>query len=342
MAYEYANQLASRGHLVSVIHPRFMRNIDTSRSPLRKFQTAAINARNVLAPRSGLQWQPLEKSVRILHVSEPTAQNVPDADVIVATAWQTAEYVVEYPKQKGRKFYIVMDFDPWIASKDVLEKTWNWPLRKITISSWLYDKVRAAGCPATEVTNIPIGINFDQFQLLCDISNRPKRILMLYSTSKSKGSDDGLKALQKCKERHPDLDVVLFGPTTRFRPSGLPEWAVYKGNISQRQLTQLFNESRIFVCSSIAEGFALPPAEAMACGCAVVSTDCGGNREYADQGVNALLSPAGDVEALADNIDLLLENDDLRMRLAESGHQTIKRFNWDRSTDLFEEFLTVH
>lgn len=236
MAYEYANQLASRGHLVSVIHPRFMRNIYTSRSPLRKFQTAAVNARNVLAPRSGLQWQSLEKSVRILHVSEPTAQNVPDADVVVATAWQTAEYVVEYPKQKGRKFYIVMDFDPWIASKDVLEKTWNWPLRKITISSWLYDKVRAAGCPATEVTNIPIGINFDQFQLLCDISNRPKRILMLYSTSKSKGSDDGLKALQKCKERHPDLDVVLFGPTTRFRPSGLPEWAAYKGTFHNDSL----------------------------------------------------------------------------------------------------------
>jgi glycosyltransferase involved in cell wall biosynthesis len=316
-----------------------MLNVESPRNPLRKLQTAAINARHVLAPRSGLQWQPLEPTVRILHVSEPTAQNVPDADVVFATAWQTAEYVVAYPQQKGRKFYIVQDFDPWIASKEVLEQTWNWPLRKITISSWLYDKVLASGCPATDVTNIPIGITFGQFSLLNDISNRPKRIAMLYSPSKSKGSDNGLQALQKCKERHPDLDVVLFGPTSRFRPPGLPGWADYEGNISQRQLTQLFNDSRIYVCSSLAEGFALPPAEAMACGCAVVSTDCGGNREYAKHGVNALLSPAGDPNALADNIDLLLANDDLRVRLAESGCQSIQDFKWERSADRLEELL---
>jgi L-malate glycosyltransferase len=342
VVYEYANQLVARGHVVSVIHPRFMRNIDSSRSSPRKFQSAAINARNVLAPRSGLRWQPLEKSVKILHVPEPTAHNVPDAEVTFATAWQTAEYVLAYPKEKGRKFYIVMDFDPWIAPKDVLEETWNWPLTKITISSWLYDKVRAAGCPAAGVTNIPIGVNFDQFQLLSDISNRPKRIAMLYSASKSKGSDDGLKALEKCKQSHSDLDVVLFGPTTRFRPSGLPEWADYRGNIPQQELTQLFNESRIFVCSSLAEGFALPPAEAMACGCAVVSTDCGGNREYATAEVNALLSPAGDSNALAENIERLLANDDLRVRLAETAHQTIQKFSWENSTDRLEEFLAAN
>lgn len=316
-----------------------MRNGDSPRSPLRKFQTGVINARNVLAPRSGLQWQPLEESVRILHVSEPTAQNVPDADVVFATAWQTAEYVVEYPQQKGRKFYIVMDFDPWIASKEVLEKTWNWPLRKITISSWLYDKVRAAGCPATEVTNIPIGINFDQFQILRGISDRPKRILMLYSASKSKGSDDGLKALQKCKEKHPDLDVVLFGPTSRFRPSGLPDWADYKGNIPQRKLTQLFNESRIYVCSSLAEGFALPPAEAMACGCAVVATDCGGIREFARDGVNILLSAPQDPNGLAKNILRLLDDDRLRVSLARYGREFIGRFSWSTAADSLEQFV---
>jgi len=316
-----------------------MRNIDNSRGPLRQVQTAAINALNVVVPRAGLQWQPLGKGVRILHVSEPTAQNVPDAEVVFATAWQTAEYVLEYPPQKGRKFYLIQDFDPWIASREVLEATWRWPLRKITVSSWLHEKVRAAGCPVSEVTNIPNGINFDQFQLRCEISSRPKRIAMLYSASPSKGSDDGLKALQHCKEKHPDLDVVLFGPTSRFRPSGLPDWADYQGNLPQRQLTKLFNESRIFVCSSIAEGFALPPAEAMACGCAVASTDCGGNREYTNQGVNALLSPPGDPNALADNISRLLADDDLRMRLAEAGRQSIQNFSWARSADRLEELL---
>lgn len=337
--YEYANQLSSRGHTVFAIHPRFMLNVESPRNPLRKLQTAAINARHVLAPRSGFQWQPLRENVRVLHVSEPTHQNVPDADVVFATGWQTAEYVVAYPKQKGRKFYIVQDFDPWIASKDVLEKTWNWPLKKITVSSWLYDKVLASGCPATEVTNIPIGITFEQFPLLKDISNRPKRIAMLYSMAKSKGSDDGLQALRKCKEIHADLDVVLFGPTKRFRPSGLPDWADYKGNIPQRQLTQLFNDSRIYVCSSLAEGFALPPAEAMACGCAVVATDCGGIREFARDGVNILLSAPQNPNGLAKNILRLLDDDLLRVSLATHGREFISRFSWSAAADRLERFV---
>jgi glycosyltransferase involved in cell wall biosynthesis len=339
VAYEYANQLAARGHAVSVIHPRFMRNVKSARSGLRRLQTAAMNTRNVLSSRSGLKWQPLEKSVRILHVSEPTAQNVPDADIVFATAWQTAEYVFKYPAEKGSKFYVVMDFEPWIASKEILENTWNWPLKKITISKWLYDQVRAAGCPAADVENIPIGINFDQFQLLQEIPNRPKKIAMLYSVLGSKGSDDGLKALQQCKQKHPDLEVVLFGPTSRLRPPGLPDWADYKGNIPQPQLTQLFNESSVYVCSSLAEGFALPPAEAMACGCAVVATDCGGIREFARDGENILLSAPRDPDGLARNILRLLDDEQLRVSLARNGREFISQFTWSTATERLEQVM---
>jgi glycosyltransferase involved in cell wall biosynthesis len=43
---------------------------------------------------------------------------------------------------------------------------------------------------------------------------------------------------------------------------------------------------------------------------------------------------------LADNIDLLLANDDLRVRLAESGCQSIQDFKWERSADRLEELLS--
>jgi glycosyltransferase involved in cell wall biosynthesis len=151
-----------------------------------------------------------------------------------------------------------------------------------------------------------------------------------------------VKALQKCKERHPDLEVVLFGPTSRFRPPGLPDWADYKGNIPQRQLTRLFNESKIYVCSSVAEGFALPPAEAMACGCAVAATDCGGIREFARDGVNILLSPTGDPDRLAENILRLLDNDPLRVSLANAGRESISRFTWSKAADQLETFIAAN
>lgn len=319
-----------------------MRNNSSSVSRLRTVQRAAFHARNAVAPRSGLKWQTLNRDVRILHVSEPTARNLPDADFVFSTGWQTAEYVVEYPKEKGERFNIVMDFAPWIASQDVLDRTWRWPLKKITISQWLFDQVRQSGCPAADIVNIPIGINFDHFRLSNAISKRPRRISMLYSSAPSKGSEDGLAALKLCKLEHPDLEIILFGSSMRFRPANLPAWARYEGNVSQRRLTEILNSSSIYVCSSLAEGFALPPAEAMACGCAVASTDCGGNREYARHDLNALVSPAGDSAGLAVNINRLLSNDALRVDIAESGHQTIQDFTWERSTDRLEGLLTAN
>src|SRR5262249_33235345 len=158
--------LASRGHDVSVVHPRSMRNVQAANGWITKARTGLINATNRVGPRSGLKWQPLHRSVNILHISEPIAQRVPDADIVIATAWQTEEYVREYPSEKGTKFYIVMDFYPGIAAREILENSWRSPLTKITISNWLYEKVRQAGCPDSEIVNIPIGINFDHFRLL--------------------------------------------------------------------------------------------------------------------------------------------------------------------------------
>ena len=162
---------------------------------------------------------------------------------------------------------------------------------------------------------------------------------MLFSHSPSKGSEIGLSALARVKRTHRDMEVCLFGPTTRRRPPNLPAWARYLGNVSNEQLGRLYNESQIYVCSSWAEGFALPPAEAMACGCVVAATDCGGINEFAIDGVNALLSPPGDVEALARNIARLLDDHQLRTSLAKAGHDSIQSFTWEAATVKFEEFI---
>lgn len=160
---------------------------------------------------------------------------------------------------------------------------------------------------------------------------------MMYSFySKYKAVDDGIQALKICKDKYPDLQVTIFG---NYRTPKIPSWVDYRYNVSDAELINIYNQSRIFICSSLAEGFAFPPAEAMACGCAVVSTDCGGNREYAIDGATALLSPPNDPGALAKNVINLLEDDDLRIKLAKAGHEYIQQFTWERSTNLLEQFI---
>lgn len=339
VVYEYANQLALRGHRVTVLHPRrICRRSSLSLSDWLGTQVRSIGKR-LLKPT--LAWRPLDARVEILYVPEPAARYVPDADAVFATAWMTAEYVLQYPVSKGRKFYLVQDFDPWLAPKDQLEASWRLPLKKVTVSRWLYNKVRASRAPEEDTVNIPNGINHHSFRLTRSIAQRPKRVSMLYSSSSYKAPQDGLRALEMARTRHQDLEVVIFGPGRR-RPARLPGWAVYKGNVPEEELVETYNSSRIYLCSSLAEGFALPPAEAMACGCAVVSTDCGGIREFAIDEVNALLSPPRDAAALAANIIRLLNDDDLCQLIAKAGYEQIQQFTWERSAGLLEEFIAAN
>src|SRR3546814_10779305 len=93
------------------------------------------------------------------------------------------------------------------------------------------------------------------------------------------------------------------------------------------------------VCSSdLGEGWHLPPAEAMACGCAVVSTDIPGVFDYALEGTTALLAPPGDSATLADRLTELLD-DDVQLPLASRGHQHIQRFSVEESAGRLEQIL---
>lgn len=335
VVYEYANHLVAREHEVTIVHARSLRNFDP---PLNFYRWLRRKAGKLLTriSRPNFQWLPIDKRVRMLFVPEPTAKYIPANDVVFATAWQTSEYVAGYPSSKGRKYYLVMDFPPYMGPQERIEASWKLPFKKITISRWLYEKVTFVSGTRNAI-NIPIGVAFHRFRIIRDIDRRAESVAMMYSHGKYKGGKDGIKVLEICKRRHPDLQMTVFGRVPR--PCQIPSWVEYRSNMPEEELVHLYNQTRIFLCSSLAEGFALPPAEAMACGCAVVSTDCGGNREYAEDGITALLSPPSVPQALAGNVIRLLEDDDLRVRLARTGYERIQKFTWERSTDLLEQFL---
>jgi glycosyltransferase involved in cell wall biosynthesis len=277
--------------------------------------------------------------VRFLFIPNAAEHRIPDADAIFATWWVTAEVVAGYGPAKGKKCYLLQGHEVWGCPEERVNATWRASLEKVVIARWLFEKGVELGVSPAAMTHIPNGIDHSVFRLLHPIEKRPARVAMLSSSVPTKGLADGLQALELTRAELPALQAVLFG--IEPRPQGLPRWIEYIENPSPTALVEeIYNGSSVYLCPSHLEGWHLPPAEAMACGCAVVSTDIGGVRDYAVHETTALLSPPADPKALAANLLRVLADDGARRRLARAGHAGIQQFNWSRSTDLLEQFLT--
>jgi glycosyltransferase involved in cell wall biosynthesis len=162
---------------------------------------------------------------------------------------------------------------------------------------------------------------------------------MLYNAHPAKGFLPGLQALEQVRAGlGGDMRAIIFG--TGEPEIELPEWVTFRRDPDRRALIdEIYNACRVFGQPSMYEGFGLTAAEAMACGCALVSTDNGGSRDYAIAGQTALLADTGDVDGLAAGVDQLLRDDGERRRLATNGQSFVQRFQWDRAIEDLEAHL---
>ncbi len=329
IVYEYANRLVERGHAVNLVHPL---DLDNSHGLLWR---TCVRVRRFFGFLMRGRWVQLHPAVNFLVTPSPEEKFIPDSDRVIATAWQTANWINGYTSKKGEKFYFIQHYEIWSGDKQSVDKAWKLKLKKIVISQWLTSIAKQFG--ETSIW-IPNAIDTDIFRVIEPIEQRkPFTIGMFYHTYKWKGFSDGLEAVAIAKRKYPQITVRLFGAFPK--PKKMPVWVEYTRNPSLEKLVALYNEVSIFVHSSLIEGWGLPPAEAMACGCAVAMTDSKGIMDYAENDKNALISPAQSPEQLAANIVCLIENNEKRIELAKAGNKRIKLFTWDKAVTSFEHAL---
>lgn len=335
VVYEYANFLVKKNHLVNIVHSLTLRQTKMPKNPLkiiRRLGGILISYLN----RNHIDWFSIDKRINMIYINEPIEKNVPDADIIIATAWQTADYIKDYSKNKGEKVYLIQDFPPFMGTKAEIFKTWNYDFKSITVSKWLFDMVND-NAKISKIINIPNGLPESIFKNKSNIFNDPFNVLAMYSSGKYKGVDDLIEAFKIAKNKNPKLNFNLYGKEKK--PNNLPKWINYHRRISENNLVNLMNKCGIFISSSIAEGFGLPSAEAILCGCSLATTDCGGNRDYAIHKKTALVSKPKNPKALADNLLKLNSDNELRTRLVENGIKLLKDFTWKNSGKTFKNFL---
>lgn len=315
VVYSYANFLAEQGHHVTLLHALLIQGSRRIDSDFRRPISSVLSG---LRPFKKPDWFVLDSRIRFLTFPYLTPRLVPRTDAIVATEVQTANLVANVARQQGIPgSYFIQHYEDWSAPKDFIDATWKLPLKKIVIAPWLKDHMVSLG-EACDL--IPNGIDASEFPAGLETANRPVDVCAMISDVPWKRADLVVQVLNGLADKDPGFRAVTFG--TCERPVLLGSHVEHIQNPSKDQIRTSYQSSKIYLCASDAEGWHLPPAEAMSSGCAVVSTDIGGVRAYADG--TALFSPVGDGAALQANVERLLRDPALCASLAAEGKAAMR------------------
>jgi glycosyltransferase involved in cell wall biosynthesis len=331
----HARMLAAEGHQVLVVVPGPRRV-----SWARRIVDRLIGSRREPGHASpASHFDGLQLPIHQLNSSRPVVDaDLPDADVVVATWWETAEWAHALSPSKGAKVYFVQHHEVFdYLPVQRVKATYRLPLRKIVVAQWLKDVMRDE-YNVQEVDLVPNAVDHEQFHAPARSRQAIPTAGFMYSVAGFKSSSVAIEALRKVKAAIPNLRVVSFG---HHHPVGLDflgsdlEFHLLP---SQEVIRDCYSRCDVWLSSSNSEGFNLPALEAMACRTPVVSTRTGWPATAIVDGFNGYVVPVGDADALCSGVVQVLGSTCWE-QLSQNAHATAAQLTWDESYRLFSVAL---
>lgn len=174
------------------------------------------------------------------------------------------------------------------------------------------------------------------------VEHKENRIAFTGSWIPRKGVDVLIPVTTKVLHEKEDVKLDIFGSgwkaedvLQRFPESIRSRISVYP-RISSEQMADRLSKASVFFFPTNYEGFGMALAEAMSCSCAVVTTPTGFGAEL-NGGVEALLCEFNDIAAMTSSILKLLNNEDLRRRIALAGWKRVQELSWATNVKKLED-----
>lgn len=331
--YQYLNAVASQGNEILIVNNIFRRsNHWFGYEQCRKIYSLLRYFKKVILKQNTCKsWYTLHQSIKEICVWNYSAEHMPKADFYIATNALTAPFLLDYKVSDNNKLYFIQGYENWLVGDTELIRTFHFPFKKIVIAKWLQSKLNNLG--ETSIY-IPNGIDTHIFYETIPPEKKNKfTISILYHEMPEKKFTMGLKAVAIARKTYPEIEMIIFGAYPK--PSNLPPWCKYFRTPDPTTHNNINNSAAIYLGTSSSEGFGLTVVEAMICGQAVICTDIEGYKEVAIDNDTALLTSTNDEYEMANKIIRLIENDELRIRIAHRGKETANNYSLNHSELMF-------
>ena len=201
---------------------------------------------------------------------------------------------------------------------------------------------------------IPMGVDLSIFNCVKqvnreDIYHKPL-ILFIGRLIRWKGIHILIQAMRLLIKDYPEASLVIAGDGVCLKKLkelvsklGIESSVLFTGNIPGNEIISWYSKADIFILPSITdnnltEGLGVVLLEAMASGVPVIGSNSGGIPDIIEDGVNGLLVPPGDPDALNTAIIRIIEDPDLAEKFRNAGLKTVReRFSWDQIAARFME-----
>jgi L-malate glycosyltransferase len=290
-------------------------------------------------------WFPIEAEYVQVPFDIELAKGIPNCDLIVATYWDHIQACIEtgiapvvYFEQGD---FHLFDYESMNRTlKNFIHKQFQIPPFIYTVSNQAASLI--SKIYGREAQVFPNAVDDTIFSTIGDkeIGERPYILMVGGESAAFKGIPTIIEAYKKVKE---ELDIDLYW-ITPGNPSEDKKNQVTKVfvNPSQQKIGSLYRGAALYVCGSTYENFPLPPLEAMACGCPVVTTNNPGSLEYAVHELNALICNMKDPIDMAEKIRKVFVNPEIKEKLINNGLSTANQFKWENIIqNILEYYISI-
>lgn len=189
------------------------------------------------------------------------------------------------------------------------------------------------GAPKSKIKIIPVGIDTNIFYPDTNKKRKDKiRLITVGRLDELKGQIYGIEAIKSLRDKNYDIEYSIVGEGERFEllkslviEYNLEKQVIFFGKKSQLEVRDLLQTHDIFLMTSVKgpgnsrEGQGLVTGEAQACGLPIIGFDSGGVKYTFENGKTGFLVPEGDVDEMANKIEKLIHDDQLREQMANEA-----------------------